>query len=124
MPESALEFCALSRGDSNAELKEVRMDGKRKMRASTNGSYNDYIDDYDEVCNHLIDTSRPPGVMFWQSNPCTHTRPQAVAEGSMVRFNLTQTKALLATAWSKAKEVTCPCRCMSPREHQQGGGLV
>lgn len=41
------------------------MDGKRKMRASTNGSYNDYIDDYDEVyVPQRASTRRRPGVDF------------------------------------------------------------
>ncbi len=100
------------------------MDGKRKMRASTNGSYNDYIDDYDEVGTHFFDSSRPPGVMLWQSNPCTHTMPEADAGKSMVEVKLTQNEALFAPALSKAKGVFLSCRCMSHREHQQGGGLV
>ena len=45
------DFCACGPPVATAFLEGSQpftMDGKRKMRASANGSYNDYVDDYDD----------------------------------------------------------------------------
>ncbi|KAK9907961.1 hypothetical protein WJX75_000632 [Coccomyxa subellipsoidea] len=61
----AERVCARRKSNAQGEVRSV-MDGKRKMRASTNGSYTDYMDDFDDqvYVPQRATTRRRPGVDF------------------------------------------------------------
>ena len=76
------------------------MDGKRKMRASTNGSYTDYMDDFDDQVR--LKAQALPGPVascVFQSNPITHNFLGTQRHEYMMKVRLPHSKPWVVFLW-------------------------
>ncbi len=83
------------------------MDGKRKMRASANGSYNDYMEDFDDQVRLNAPILAAPVLIMSQSNP---SKAQRVREGkarSHLEVQTAAQRSLPGPSMAFAEEALC-----------------